>query len=215
MISPAPTAKPTAGRFDGVVVTPRKPVMSARAIAGELIDSRRQGQNGPGHAGGHAPDRTASSVPLRRRALDSIVDSPGGHDGVRTDVIISSRGLSADRRAGTPAAHRARVRRSRDAAARDGVGRGAALSDGAAAQARRARLARAFSSPRSTAAPRMSAVDYCICIEELARVCPAIALSVAAHNGLCSSHIALFGNEAQKRRTCRGSFAARSSAPGD
>ena len=28
----------------------------------------------------------------------------------------------------------------------------------------------------------MSAVDYCICIEELARVCPAIALSVAAHN---------------------------------
>src|SRR5690349_11957133 len=46
----------------------------------------------------------------------------------------------------------------------------------------------------------MSAVDYCICIEELARVCPAIALSVAAHNGLCSSHIAMFGSEAQKQR---------------
>jgi len=46
----------------------------------------------------------------------------------------------------------------------------------------------------------LSAVDYCICIEELARVCPAIALSVAAHNGLCSSHIALFGNEAQRRQ---------------
>ena len=45
----------------------------------------------------------------------------------------------------------------------------------------------------------MSAVDYCICIEEIARVCPAIALSVAAHNGLCSSHIATFGSEAQKR----------------
>ncbi len=44
----------------------------------------------------------------------------------------------------------------------------------------------------------MSAVDYCICIEELARVCPAIALSVAAHNGLCSSHIAMFGTAAQK-----------------
>jgi hypothetical protein len=44
----------------------------------------------------------------------------------------------------------------------------------------------------------MSAVDYCICIEELARVCPAIALSVAAHNGLCSSHINMFGSEAQK-----------------
>jgi alkylation response protein AidB-like acyl-CoA dehydrogenase len=45
----------------------------------------------------------------------------------------------------------------------------------------------------------MSAVDYCICIEELARVCPAIALSVAAHNGLCSAHIAMFGTEDQKR----------------
>src|SRR5918994_773902 len=46
----------------------------------------------------------------------------------------------------------------------------------------------------------MSAVDYCICIEELARVCPAIALSVAAHNGLCSSHINMFGNDAQKQQ---------------
>src|SRR5512141_1880942 len=46
----------------------------------------------------------------------------------------------------------------------------------------------------------MSSVDYCICIEELARVCPAIALSVAAHNGLCTSHIAMFGNDAQKRQ---------------
>ena len=44
----------------------------------------------------------------------------------------------------------------------------------------------------------MSAVDYCICIEELARVCPAIALSVAAHNGLCSAHIAMFGTDEQK-----------------
>src|SRR5512145_2338246 len=40
----------------------------------------------------------------------------------------------------------------------------------------------------------MGGIDYCICIEELARVCPAIALSVAAHNGLCTAHIALFGN---------------------
>ena len=46
----------------------------------------------------------------------------------------------------------------------------------------------------------MSAIDYCICIEELARVDPALSLSVAAHNGLCSAHIALFGSEAQKQR---------------
>ena len=46
----------------------------------------------------------------------------------------------------------------------------------------------------------MSALDYCICIEELARVDPSVALSVAAHNGLCSSHILMFGAEAQKTR---------------
>jgi len=46
----------------------------------------------------------------------------------------------------------------------------------------------------------MSAVDYCLAIEELARVCPAVALSVAAHNGLCSAHIAMFGTEAQKQQ---------------
>jgi alkylation response protein AidB-like acyl-CoA dehydrogenase len=46
----------------------------------------------------------------------------------------------------------------------------------------------------------LSAVDYCICIEELARVCPAIALSVAAHNGLCAAHIAMFGTSDQKGR---------------
>ena len=45
----------------------------------------------------------------------------------------------------------------------------------------------------------MSAVDYCICIEELARVDPGVALSVAAHNGLCSAHIGLFGTEEQKQ----------------
>src|SRR5712671_2474826 len=45
----------------------------------------------------------------------------------------------------------------------------------------------------------MSAVDYCVCIEELARVDPGVALSVAAHNGLCSAHIAMFGSEAQKQ----------------
>src|SRR5215510_15073094 len=45
----------------------------------------------------------------------------------------------------------------------------------------------------------MSALDYCICIEELARVDPSIALSVAAHNGLSSAHLAMFGSDEQKR----------------
>jgi hypothetical protein len=54
--------------------------------------------------------------------------------------------------------------------------------------------------PEAYGGAAMSAVDYCICIEELSRVDPAVALSVAAHNGLCSSHILLFATEAQKRQ---------------
>jgi alkylation response protein AidB-like acyl-CoA dehydrogenase len=45
----------------------------------------------------------------------------------------------------------------------------------------------------------MSAVDYCICLEELARIDPSVSLSVAAHNGLGAAHIAMFGNDEQKR----------------
>src|SRR5215212_518392 len=52
--------------------------------------------------------------------------------------------------------------------------------------------------PEAYGGSGMSSVDYCICIEELARVCPAIALSVAAHNGLGTAHLSMFGNEAQK-----------------
>src|SRR6202158_6154963 len=46
----------------------------------------------------------------------------------------------------------------------------------------------------------LSALDYCICIEELARIDPSVALSVAAHNGLCASHVAMFGTEQQKQQ---------------
>lgn len=40
--------------------------------------------------------------------------------------------------------------------------------------------------------------EYITIIEEIARVCGAIGLSVAAHNSLCTNHILLFGNETQK-----------------
>jgi alkylation response protein AidB-like acyl-CoA dehydrogenase len=53
--------------------------------------------------------------------------------------------------------------------------------------------------PEAYGGAAMSAIDYCICIEELARVDPSVSLSVAAHNGLCSSHIFLFGSEEQKQ----------------
>ena len=46
----------------------------------------------------------------------------------------------------------------------------------------------------------MSSVDYCVCIEELARVDPSVCLSVAAHNGLGASHIYMFGSDEQRRQ---------------
>jgi len=42
--------------------------------------------------------------------------------------------------------------------------------------------------------------EYVIVIEELAAVDASIALSVAAHNSLCSNHIYKFGSEAQKEK---------------
>ena len=54
--------------------------------------------------------------------------------------------------------------------------------------------------PEEYGGAAMSSVDYCICIEELARVDPSICLSVAAHNGLGAAPIAAFGPEEQKQR---------------
>ncbi len=53
--------------------------------------------------------------------------------------------------------------------------------------------------PERYSGAALSSIEYCICIEELARVDPALALSVAAHNGLCSAHLLMFGSEAQKQ----------------
>src|SRR5688572_16802392 len=54
--------------------------------------------------------------------------------------------------------------------------------------------------PEEYGGAAMSPIDYCICIEELARVDPSVCLSIAAHNGLGTAHIAAFGTEAQKRK---------------
>jgi alkylation response protein AidB-like acyl-CoA dehydrogenase len=42
--------------------------------------------------------------------------------------------------------------------------------------------------------------EYITVIEEIAKVCGSIGLSVAAHNSLCTGHILYFGSEAQKQR---------------
>jgi alkylation response protein AidB-like acyl-CoA dehydrogenase len=46
----------------------------------------------------------------------------------------------------------------------------------------------------------LNTLDYAVVMEELARVDAGVALSVAAHNSLCSGHIFLAGTEEQKRR---------------
>ncbi|MCB9251239.1 MAG: acyl-CoA dehydrogenase [Flavobacteriales bacterium] len=42
--------------------------------------------------------------------------------------------------------------------------------------------------------------EYIVAIEEIAKVCGSIGLSMAAHNSLCTGHILYFGNEAQKQK---------------
>jgi alkylation response protein AidB-like acyl-CoA dehydrogenase len=42
--------------------------------------------------------------------------------------------------------------------------------------------------------------EYITIIEEIAKVCGSIGLSVAAHNSLCTNHILMFGNDDQKQR---------------
>jgi alkylation response protein AidB-like acyl-CoA dehydrogenase len=43
-------------------------------------------------------------------------------------------------------------------------------------------------------------VEYAIIVEEISKVDPSIGLSVAAHNGLCTNHINLFGSSEQKKK---------------
>jgi alkylation response protein AidB-like acyl-CoA dehydrogenase len=46
----------------------------------------------------------------------------------------------------------------------------------------------------------LSTLDWAVVMEELARVDAGVALSLAAHHGLCSAHLHLAGSEEQKRR---------------
>lgn len=54
--------------------------------------------------------------------------------------------------------------------------------------------------PEEYGGSAMGYVEYTTIIEELGRVCGSVGLSVAAHNSLCSNHIYMFANEAQKQK---------------
>lgn len=46
----------------------------------------------------------------------------------------------------------------------------------------------------------MSYDEYVAIIDEISQICPAIGLSVAAHNSLCTQHINYFANDSQKEK---------------
>jgi alkylation response protein AidB-like acyl-CoA dehydrogenase len=54
--------------------------------------------------------------------------------------------------------------------------------------------------PENYGGAGLSYTEFALVIEELAKVDPSVSLSVAAHNGLCTNHINLFGNEDQKQK---------------
>lgn len=54
--------------------------------------------------------------------------------------------------------------------------------------------------PEAYGGAGMGYFEYKIAIEELAKVCGSIGLSMAAHNSLCTNHILMFGSEEQKTK---------------
>jgi alkylation response protein AidB-like acyl-CoA dehydrogenase len=54
--------------------------------------------------------------------------------------------------------------------------------------------------PEAYGGTGLSYFEYSAVIQEIAKVCGSIGLSLAAHNSLCTGHILTFGNEEQKKK---------------
>ena len=54
--------------------------------------------------------------------------------------------------------------------------------------------------PESYGGSGLGYFEYNVIIQEISKVCGSIGLSIAAHNSLCTNHILMFGNEAQKQQ---------------
>src|SRR5512139_2398181 len=54
--------------------------------------------------------------------------------------------------------------------------------------------------PEALGGAGLTPVEFCIIMEEIARVDPSVGLTFAAHSGLCLQHLLLFANDEQARR---------------
>ena len=54
--------------------------------------------------------------------------------------------------------------------------------------------------PEAYGGTGLSYFEYSVIIQEIAKVCGSVGLSLAAHNSLCTGHIMAFGNEMQKQK---------------
>ena len=54
--------------------------------------------------------------------------------------------------------------------------------------------------PEAYGGAGLSYYEYVVIIQEIAKVCGSIGLSLAAHNSLCTGHILAFANEEQKKK---------------
>ncbi len=61
-----------------------------------------------------------------------------------------------------------------------------------------------LATPEEYGGAGLDAISVATVVEEVARYDGSLALTVASHNGLCSTHLRLFGSEAQKRRYLPG-----------
>lgn len=57
--------------------------------------------------------------------------------------------------------------------------------------------------PEKFGGSELGYVEYAIVVEEIARIDPSVALSVAAHNGLCTNHLNIFANAELKEKYLR------------
>src|SRR5262245_46307244 len=168
----SPTATPCAERVAGFMPRPRNAVMSAAAIDGTA---------------NNAAEVNAATMRVRRR-LENIP-----HDSF----------LGMDLR---PTSQQVLLRRTVREFAETEIGPHVMEWDEAegfpdALVGKMAQLGlMGIQFPDSLGGAGMSAIEYCICIEELARMCPAVSLSVAAHNGLCTAHLNMFGTDAQRQQ---------------